>query len=256
MDMDADGLPDLIAEISSDPRWFEPWDTGSLVDGSDLPPFTGNDVGSCPIVAPELLEQAEVCSHARGNCTYDQEMVAQLFDEAPTVPCGVLYNQINPHPLRGPSPDVSDGWDECTIIGGCGGIECPFAETRNPEKHNGKYVWHWWKNEAGVLSDQRRLTLSPIPLNANSGDSSIGYGPLSTGAEHGLFDITGDGFIDAISVDSTDYLDQTQDLNAHSWLVWPGDGKGNFAVTQKGHPLIWHVPNLSAPSTWQRPIHC
>lgn len=251
VDMDADGLPDLIAEVSADRRWFAEWDPGSGIDDSDLPPFDPSIPGSCPVVAPEVLASAEVCND-RDYCVYDQVAVQDIFDTAERELCGGLYRPIHPDPFHTPVAPV--GLPPCPLPGACdddGGADedtCPYAPVREPQDHNGKYVWHWWKNEDGVLSSDRQTTLSPIPLNANSGDSSVGHGSLVSSQQHGLFDINGDGFLDAVSIDGTPG-DLADDYDPRSWLVWPGDGTGSFAETTKGHPILWKTPYGARPSS-------
>ena len=253
LDMDADGLPDLITEISADTRWFAAWDPNSGIDGTDLPPLDPTEFGFCPLLSPELLATAEITSNdqeGRGYYSFDQEAIQDLYDAADTVPCGALYMQ--PHPHAGPVPEF--GVLPCPLPGACNdagiipdGNDCPHSGVRGPQLHNGKYVWHWWKNEGGTLSSTRQTTLSPIPLNSNSGDSSLGHGPLVSSPQTGLFDINGDGFIDAISIDRTP-SDLGGDMDPLSWFVWPGDGSGTFAGTTNGHPIAWHVPVTARPS--------
>ena len=60
MDMNADGLPDLVTEISSDPVHFMGWDPDSAVDNTDLPPLDPDAAGACPLIGPEKLAPAAI----------------------------------------------------------------------------------------------------------------------------------------------------------------------------------------------------
>ncbi|MCP4903218.1 MAG: hypothetical protein GY906_40165 [bacterium] len=249
MDMNADGLPDLVTELSSDPLWWMGWDPNSGVDNSDLDPFDPSVPGACPIIHPDTLAPTEDCP-VRDFCRFDQGELEVVLDGADTEVCGVLMSDNHPHhvppptfldtlaPLDPPPPPE----------------ECPWDQKRSPQIHNGRYVWRWYKNVDGVLSSQRQLTMSPIPLTANSGDSGFGNGPLSSSSLHGLFDITGDGFMDAIARDAASMLASQEGLppgdiyDPKSWYVWPGDGQGNFTARANGHPLVWHVPYGAQPS--------
>ncbi len=267
MDMDADGLPDLVTEIWSDPIWFAAWDEDSGIDISDLPPHTGTDTGECPLVPRESFLAAEVCPE-RDYCHFDQEMIQasieKAYDDGDSVPCGVLYQQIRADLGFAGLPQIvdllsDDGILQPPEVGGEDDPDfCPLTNRRGPEIRSGAYVWRWYKNTAGTLATTHNLTLSPIPLVANGGDSTLGHGNLSSGSAHGLYDITGDGFIDAISI----FFDEHwSDLkypptpnavrNINAWWVWPGDGKGGFELdpeTGWAQPIAWHVPYRAATS--------
>lgn len=254
MDMNADGLPDLVTEVSADPGWLFSWDTGSGMDDPDLPDYDPNDIGECPVIDPGRLAITEVCD-SFGFCEFDESMVATALDSSDRQLCGVLAAEVDPNPVRNGSRSLEEilhTWEgENLVIPDY--TQCPIAPRRVPQTHNGRYVWHWYENTGGQFAANSNLTLAPVPLSANAGDAHFGTTSSSSATHRAFFDITGDGITDAISMDSNDYLGLPGSAG-NVWWVWPGDGDGNFLHRRldalgRREPFMWHVPVGSQLST-------
>ena len=113
-----------------------------------------------------------------------------------------------------------------------------------PEVSCGRYVWRVYPN-TGTGFGAQQLILSPLPLESDRPSSALGAGMLAASSSwHGFIDMDGDGNLDAV------YMTPFWGSNAGTepwgapdfFLVFRGDGTGNFLGNGTGAPYVWKAP--------------
>ncbi len=230
IDLNADGLPDLATALNVDGRYY----STNPVTGDPVPlPAPWNPVCEpgdgpmCPDLAAEDLIAPEICDGIEGyGCDLDETWIDQVLDSSPKTPCDLLM-------LGTSSPNNPTN-------------PCP-QKWRQPLERCGGYVWQvYWNQGAGSFAGSPETVVAPVPLDSNAADSSLGAkrGGFSS-TLHAVMDIDGDGFIDAITLDSR----RDPPRASNMWFVFRGDGSGQFRPRANGHAYIWQVPWMAWPST-------
>jgi RHS repeat-associated protein len=215
LDLNSDGLPDLVAGLQADGRYLavddetlpEDWGLGYTCEGS-LSPFrvARENQGSCPDLAPGALDQAETCP-ANESCRLDLDAASDIVARAPRVPCGDLMRREAARSGAG-SPSLFDP----TPVAACA--------KRNHVQQCGGYLWVvFWNQGNGVLSNLPNPRLNPVPLESNQYDSGLGGKAGFSSSTHAIVDIDADGLLDAVTVNAA---------SSTAWYVFRGNGAGHF----------------------------
>jgi hypothetical protein len=221
MDMNGDGLPDLVTALHYDGTHYSPWIDPVAKARWNLPddPACFSSRAMCPKLEPEALRTARVCTPG-GGCQLDQAAIDRHLAAAPKVPCAALMRQVD---VMADDPDDPPE-------------NCPRQE-RIPLEVCGQYPWEIYWNQGGGVLDMENPTVvhQPFPLETDSGDSSLGQGGrylpfVST--KHAIMDLDGDGYLDGA----------LRTGNDNFWSVYRGDGSGTFRPRSNGQPYLWSVP--------------
>ena len=138
------------------------------------------------------------------------------------------------------------------------------SDTETKDVGKFAYVWRVYWNErekkdlsnlvvanpnigSSMFSKKPTVIYSPVPLESDRAESPTGGEPSSSW--HGFEDIDGDGFLDAIWQDpeTFDELGPTGHPGAGPtgrFLVFRGDGTGQFKARPDGEPWEWKTPKL------------
>lgn len=212
MDMDGDGLTDLVAAIHAYPQTYDPERGNAFPDPTTgetpaEPPIFGawpscngpqpdkcrapdhtcmNTARSSPLGSPNQVNWGTV--NACLAVAPEQGCYAQTANEASTFYSG---------PVTAPSTPTTDGF------------RFPY------ERCNGLYPWFIYKNHGnGAFASTPVIKYQPAPLESDTGDSAL-HGSAIASGNHGVLDFDGDGLLDIV-VRSKNWW----------WYVWLGDGTG------------------------------
>jgi RHS repeat-associated protein len=226
LDLDSDGLPDLVAGLQVDSRYFDT-DPNPLPTGWDLS-YTCEGLsalrllekqGSCPELPQGALDGAEIC-RPDASCELDLDAASGVVRRAPRVPCGDL--------MRGAAR--SSGANQTTSLFDPEPPP-PACATREHLQQCGEYLWVvFWNQGNGVLSTEPNPRLNPVPLESNQYDSGLGGKKGFSSSIHAVMDVDGDGVLDSVTVSGQPTL----------WYVFRGTGTGHF----DGHGLVFADPYL------------
>jgi RHS repeat-associated protein len=222
LDLNGDGLPELVAGLQMDWRYLDPspafgpspipsewgWDPDAVCSSSP-----SASEGSCPDVVPDLLEAAQICEPAVG-CELVMDLVDLILGAAPQVPCGNLMEPPGTDPDTCPPPRVH--LNQC-----------------------GDYLWLiYWNQGSGLLDPVSSPTprFSPIPLESNAQDTGMGSRRLGFSSNlHAVIDVDGDGLLDVLT--------RIAAVANNGFVVFRGDGAGNFLPISDGEPYIFNAPD-------------
>lgn len=237
--MTGDQLPDLVTAIHHDPTHFDP--NASEWFGA-WPSCTPD--AACPALSSTCMDEVIDCSSEPDkSCQVLGDVVDACVDAAPRIACDVMMKSAPP------VYEVCDcaGNSACTEV--CayenqinppvnGSFDC---SAKSPHMRCDRYPWMIYENRGGYLASQPAVKYQPIPLESDTGDSAFGGGGVSS-THHAVQDIDGDGNVDAVLLGR--YAEGVVDIpySAHWWLVFPGDGNGNFLTSASGAPYIWTGP--------------
>jgi RHS repeat-associated protein len=227
LDMDSDGLVDLVAAIHGNINVYDP-ELGNRV-GHYLgnPPYDGEPA------MPGIPGYGEwpVCPGNTDRCV----SVGDCFDReaAPAQTCtGVLctVNWSNVSACVAQSVAANQGAGCANYMAKLGGGPkeapqgpiTPGALNGDPyTRCEGLYPWLVYKNNGnGSFNTIPDVKYQPIPLESDNGDSSLN-GPSLTSTDHAYLDFDGDGWNDALLRDAS----YRQGIYS-TWQLWLGDGTG------------------------------
>ena len=218
MDMDGDGLVDLVAAVHGDIDVYDIALGNTIVNGAPRPaePDLFGPWPACPAmdrckaVDPTCIAAARTCP-AGGACTTSWPALAACFAAGTSVGCNDLIHA--PATIQGPGgqPMV---------------LREPYARCE------GLYPWFIYKNTGrGTFASAPVIKYQPVPLESDDGDSSI-VGPGIAASDHGVLDFDGDGVLDAVARPRAAEVGG----DVAYWWVWLGDGSGGFGPTRYTFP--------------------
>ena len=231
MDMDADGLVDLVAAVHGDINTYDIVQGNGLFNGVQRPPEPDlfGPWPACPghAITPNVFEpgQVETCKDVDASC------MADAWTCTPGDPCTINWATVNACLAQAPST-------------GCYALTQVVPSPQRPQARRsglyrgpytrceGLYPWFIYKNTGnGTFASSPVIKYQPIPLESDTGDSSIIGRPMAQ--YHGVVDFDGDGVLDVLVHPNT--------ADARHWFVWLGDGTGGFG------PRRYTFPTRPAP---------
>ncbi|MGJ0492828.1 toxin TcdB middle/N-terminal domain-containing protein [Methylobacter sp.] len=226
LDMDADGLVDLVAAVHGDINVYDIVQGNNLFNGAPLPPEPDlfgpwpacpPQMDRCKAISASCTEAARVCP-TDGPCTINSAALNACLASAPTLGCNALISQDR---------------QALQILQGSPHTNPHIPTFKSPyTRCEGLYPWFIYKNQGnGVFATTPVIKYQPVQLESDFGDSSL-FGPAIAAQYHGVLDFDGDGILDAIVRPSS---------SASYWFVWLGDGTGGFA------PRRYTFPTRPAP---------
>lgn len=231
LDMNADGLPDLVASFTFDPDTWDPDSHAPFVWPScSATPTTG----ACPVMSQETTGIAWQCPEPG-------------TDAAEEIAC-----TVNPAIQTAAQAAPRTSCHNMLYKGGAntGGDNPPTDPDAAPIPYErcGGYPWMiYWNNGNGQIAQTPTIKYQPIPLESDTGDSSFGGGDVR-GPGHAITDLDGDGYTDAVQ---RAYVLRSsgEAVDSPVWFFWKGDGSGGFtAAAADGTPYMWIVPTGLPPS--------
>jgi hypothetical protein len=136
------------------------------------------------------------------------------------------------------------GSDEIACESGSGiPVDGACDRLRYPHERCGRYPWMIYENlGAGQLATVPRITLSPVPLESDNGDSPATAVPHKglgfASSVHAITDLDGDGLVDAVVGPTS---------SPALWYVWKGTADGELVAAEDGRPYLWLVPTDAGP---------
>lgn len=248
-DITGDGLVDLVAAIhhdahydpntDNDPSFFQHLRVAGWGSCS-------GDGGSCPVPSSACVHDALVCEPDEG-CRLHHPSLSTCLSEAPIVTCDRLMKGMDQHgPTDADQNEIGPIWPD--------GHTPPSGNCSEKKEHLrcDRFPWFVHENVGGALEPQGEVKYQPIPLESDSGDSSIGGGGSYSSTAHALQDMDGDGYMDVVVRGKP--LEGNAGYPPIWWLVFRGDGSGGFHVDDSGYPYLWYVPenahiNGACPAT-------
>ena len=236
LDMNGDGLPDLVTAIHRDPNGYDPGNDPALP--WSWPACSGSTDGACEIPDTACMRAAVSCP--QGLCSVDDTAMQSCLAGQHHVPCGDV--------LVGKPPNGSCVNDDSPLAsGGClseeqkepGNGEC--TDPQAAYMHCGGYPWMiYWNQGHGQLAGTPDIKYEPIQLETDAGDSSVG-GSDRLGQDSAITDLDGDGYLDGLS-----RLDAP---GVTLWWVFRGDGSGQLQRVAPGfdNSWWWYAPPYGAP---------
>ena len=91
-----------------------------------------------------------------------------------------------------------------------------------------------------MIAPTGQIKYQPVPLESDNGDSPAGGGGAVFSETHAVTDIDGDGYVD-VAMRGADLSPEYK--SPIWWLVFRGDGTGDFKGFQGGDPYVWLVPD-------------
>lgn len=265
LDLDSDGLPDLVGAVHHDPNYLDPaaipnvpW-TWPACDGDGAGAGVAPD-GAC------VGGSVRTCGDGRREwlCGFDDASLSSCMADA-TPATGNQLERISGGSFdprcfedctkecnggRPGSHECNAGCEtNCTVNDEIGPpndvppIPADACHEKVAFETCGRYPWiiHW--NRGGTLDPAARVINQPLQLESDSGDSAFGGRGLST-TQRGIDDLDGDGHLDAFVLGRV--APGTGGLSLW-WEVFRGDGKGAFLpVGGTDVPFFWQAPR-SAP---------
>jgi hypothetical protein len=241
IDMNKDGLPDLVTAIRLDGEFVEltqPGNPSPYVPGvsevlSEVPPPYVHTDGLCVEVLPDDVEGTivENCFTSNSGDTqccesFDMDLLDPIIDSGKHTGCADLMEQ-DPY-----------GWTD--------GAGPHSLEVQ------GQYPWMVYYNTGGDLdlANGERIW-SPIPLDPAGAESSIGgaNGAGYSSKSHALMDINGDGVVDALAPGGYVPAASVEDGDGGTtlprfWQVFAGsvDSSTGAFLGFESRPYFWIVP--------------
>ncbi|MBK7193244.1 MAG: hypothetical protein IPH80_12255 [Myxococcales bacterium] len=246
LDLNADGRVDLVAAIHQDFH-FDASLLSDPVTGQVFNPdlFTNlrlpvtqwpscltplPDGGACRKLEYPCLANAMDCSKL--PCTVPDGTIAQCMSSVGKIQCGELQkgNRADCPTMPGCGSTHANEW----VPGGssCGKV--------SPHQQCARYPWFVYWNEGGVIAPTGQIKYQPVPLESDNGDSPAGGGGAVFSETHAVTDIDGDGYVD-VAMRGADLSPEYK--SPIWWLVFRGDGTGDFKGFQGGDPYVWLVPD-------------
>jgi RHS repeat-associated protein len=232
LDMDSDGLPDLVAAVHGDIDTYD-------VERGNLPGYEGGEpplpgipgVGQWPSCNFSLnepckdvlscLNDARTCDAS--GCTVNWALVATCVSNSASTGCANVIAKGVPGPDGAPPASPLQRW--------------PY------QRCEGKYPWLIYKNLGqGQFATSPTIKYQPIPLESSSGDSNF-TGPKITSQNHSLTDFDGDGWLDAL------LRRESGGSGAWDWWIWLGDGTGGF----QGKRYLFPTRDFNCPAPCSLP---
>ena len=224
MDMDGDGLTDLVAGVHGSSDVYDIIRGNNIVGGQPVgyePPLFGTvplpgGLPACPADPPVCKRLGSDCMSRQRTCTlgplcdYTWPGLNGCATNAPVHDCELEIGQLQLGPTGSP---------------GNTGTPSTHKPERYPYKMcNQLYPWFIFKNHGnGNFSDTPVIKYQPTPLESDSGDSSL-VGPFRSSQSDAVIDIDGDGLLDAVG--------RGRDADNKSagwwWHVWLNDGTGGM----------------------------
>ena len=224
LDMDADGLVDLVAAVHGDTGVYDIVQGNGFFEGQPRPPEPDlfgpwpacpSQMDRCKAISASCTAAARTCP-ADGPCTSNGSALNACLASAATLGCRELINR------DGESPQLlPPGHDPRAPI-----AQAPYTRCE------GLYPWFIYKNTGNGTFASPVIKYQPVQLESDFGDSSI-ISSVVAAQYHGVLDFDGDGVLDAIV--------RPNDPNGSHWFVWLGDGTGGFA------PRRYTFPTRPAP---------
>lgn len=225
-----DGRPDLVTALEYDDLYYHPAldpeyaqvnETEGVMFAGGWQPTTPTFPGTGPIIPTD--EETD-----DGRPGWEEEPQPWVPPELPPPSSPGPSNPLPGEDPRGPGPErPPDG----------GSVSCPGGRERTPERFGTGYVWRVYENfGGGRLASEPQLVVSPIPLTGAGADGfwnpSVRPGVIwsDSGELEGLFDLDGDGHVDAVEDGGT------------AWKVWRGNGRGGFDARPDGSAFEWPAP--------------
>ncbi len=247
LDMDGDGLVDLVAAVHGSNQRYDIIRGNEVLDGSQAYEPSLFGTVAIPSGLPTCTALPEQCKALGSNCMNRIDTVNSC--DANTF-CEMDWSDINS--CVSTALDHSCEREIGLRQANANDANTPPVQTgamtsqRHPYALCGRYPWFIFKNRGnGNFSDTPIIKYQPVPLESDTGDSAL-TGPGVAATRHGVVDIDGDGLVDGI-VQARD-LDQL----AHSWwwYVWLNDGTGGLGPTRfiwegREHPL-GHISGISS----------
>jgi RHS repeat-associated protein len=235
LDIDGDGLVDLVSAIHHDPFLYDPNKPGEPVPTGVGAWPTCSAEPECPVLDGGRSPEYQVCA-AGQSCVGDDLAWESLVGTAPqTVGCDQM--------LR-----LSTG---AGVGSGGQTIEPPppvdCASQARAHSRCGKYPWLVYKNlGGGNFATTPTIKMQPAPLESESGDSALSGGHSIPGVSQSVFDIDGDGYPDYIARPL--FTGQTNPVEM--WMVFLNDGTGQLkrAHTTLPAPYEWLPFAFSVPA--------
>lgn len=235
IDVTGDGKPELVTAIHAD-AYFDPSDPNTETPTGEPWPSCSGDQSACPALSSSCMSAVRECPQDQ-PCWMKQGLVDLCINAAPRVPCGDMIPYM-----------AGGGDDNQTPSGSPQG--CPsFDFVRAFKLPCGLYPWTIYRNLGqGVIDfDNPETILQPVPLESDSGDSSVSAGNF-WGRQHAIFDFDGDGAADAL-IRARYYADPVPPPGVPPFWWWGylGDGNGGFIkdpVTGLHKPFFFQMPQI------------
>ncbi len=211
LDMDNDARPDLVAAVHGNVSVYD-IERGSSSVGP------GYDAGEPSMSGIPAMNAWPACPGQMDRC----KDVGRALDGARTCDTGgqCTWNWATVNSVL-TGPTSANCFD---ILARPTGTGTPAATPHRAPymRCEGLYPWFiYWNRGNGTFATTPTVKYQPIPLESETGDSSLN-GPSVMSKDHSVFDVDGDGSLDA--------LVHGEKLNGspHGWYVWLGDGSGGF----------------------------
>jgi RHS repeat-associated protein len=228
MDMDGDGLTDLVAGVHGSSDVYDIIRGNNIVGGQPVgyePPLFGTvpvpgGFPACPADPPACKRLGSNCMSRQRICTLGSR-------------CDYVWPGLNGCATNAPPDDceLEIGQLQLGATGDPGNTGTP--STHKPERYpykmcNQLYPWFIFRNRGnGNFSDTPVIKYQPTPLESDSGDSSL-VGPFRSSQNDAVIDIDGDGLLDAVARGR----DADNQSAAWWWHVWLNDGAGGMGPTR------------------------
>jgi RHS repeat-associated protein len=225
LDMDADGLVDLVAAIHGNTHVYDV-EYGNLVDGPDdyrshteggvyhsgEPSISGiphaGEWPACPTEADRCKPTAglDTCINRNrqcggGQCTFSWGAFAACLASVPEEACFETTAKAGPNDGSAQAMEIRRPYTRC----------------------EGLYPWLIYKNlGAGQFADKPTIKYQPLPLESEAGDSAM-TGASMVAQHEAVMDFDGDGILDAVA------HGKPGGGGAAGYYVWLGDGTGGFS---------------------------
>lgn len=237
LDVDSDGRVDLVTAIHHDANLYDP---NAISDQPPFGPWPACQDGAASLLLQERCMAAALVYCDGEACGYDGDAVADCLDDPSNEYETVFKTQVCDAGTQDPIACENGGMTSIAQ-------PCDFPQV--PHERCDRYPWIIYFNQGNGQLGDPVITMSPIPLESESGDSPSGGGGFSSSV-HALTDLDGDGFLDAVSIPRLDEDPGTPDPEVlpHWWWVWKGDGSGEFRGDPSGRPFFWFTPEGADPA--------
>ena len=236
LDVDSDGLPDLVTAIHYDANIYDP----NVLGEAPFGPWPACQDAAASLLLQERCMTAALVYCDGEACGFDGDRVADCLDDPDNEYETVFKTQ------------ACDGGQQDQIAcenGGLLGVSSGCDFPRVPHELCDRYPWIIYFNEGNGQLGPPVMKLSPVPLESDGGDSPSGAGGFSS-TRHAIVDLDGDGYLDAVSIARWDTDPNEPQLSGPPpwWWVWKGDGTGEFRGDPTGRPYFWLTPMDANPA--------